>query len=374
MGKETWTSITIQGRTDCTTGSSEEFGPYQQAIHHSFISDVGGKRTWRSKPVSHEKFNSNWNTGGYSYAVGVETCNCSNIAALALGKGYAIYPTVLFDFDWEGASGRAWRAMCPSLKSDLNLSVFLAEITQLKDLFKLWEKGAGFLKNIAKGHLNYSFGWAPTINDLKNIFTQALSWQARLDDLIKRQNTMQVRHYRESPEMPSGGTIYVPALSGAPKAQSKITTTWNSCLYTATLKYKYKLPQYSDLETKVRAFMDAFGAKVNLSTLWELVPFSFVVDWFAGVGDWLSSNEDDMLQPILHVEDFCHSLKLSYQTETSIKRADGAFASLQSSTSEKYYRRVGTPNMGSDDDGGSGFNPRRIALSASLLLANLKHR
>lgn len=37
----------------------------------------------------------------------------------------------------------------------------------------------------------------------------------------------------------------------------------------------------------------AFGHDEFLSSAWELVPFSFVVDWFTNTGDWLSALEGD---------------------------------------------------------------------------------
>lgn len=43
-------------------------------------------------------------------------------------------------------------------------------------------------------------------------------------------------------------------------------------------------------------------------TAWELVPYSFVVDWFVNVGDWIESRST-MLGDIAQQRMFCHSIK-----------------------------------------------------------------
>jgi hypothetical protein len=49
-----------------------------------------------------------------------------------------------------------------------------------------------------------------------------------------------------------------------------------------------------------------------LSTAWELVPFSFVVDWFVNVGDWISA-QSSILSNLGTERKYCYSVKVSKQ-------------------------------------------------------------
>lgn len=268
-------------------------------------------------------------------------------------------------FDWEAASGRAYQAMKPSVGSDLNVTVFLAELGDLDRMFKLYDQRHGFLKNLASGHLNYNFGWKPFVRDLKEIISRAVDWQTRLGDFLKRENTPQVRHYGESL---GWNSTFSQTYSSAPQGCRK-TITLNLQKYSATMKYRYSIPQMSGLEQQVRGFLDAFGLARPASTLWELIPFSFVVDWFVNVGGFIRSNERDWLEPVLNITDFCHSIKYTYSGKEEFQRGLGSWATSVTTESSVYRRYVSVPNMRGDFDA-DGLNARRVLLSTSLLIAN----
>jgi hypothetical protein len=44
---------------------------------------------------------------------------------------------------------------------------------------------------------------------------------------------------------------------------------------------------------------DRLGLHLNsiLNTAWELIPFSFILDWFVGIGDWLASQTSEKVEP-----------------------------------------------------------------------------
>jgi hypothetical protein len=64
---------------------------------------------------------------------------------------------------------------------------------------------------------------------------------------------------------------------------------------------------------ELEAILHSLGVTKPLSVIWELVPFSFVVDWFVSVGEWISSLEDELFHPLpIVIHDFSHSVKWSY--------------------------------------------------------------
>lgn len=73
--------------------------------------------------------------------------------------------------------------------------------------------------------------------------------------------------------------------------------------------------------------LESFGLYNLLSTAWELVPYSFVVDWFADVGKRLAALEGSVLRPVLGSW-IVHRSKLYYElsnTRTSLDHISGAY-------------------------------------------------
>lgn len=65
---------------------------------------------------------------------------------------------------------------------------------------------------------------------------------------------------------------------------------------------------YSEMEGQVLA--DLVGLNFDPNIVWELVPFSFVVDWFLTVGKWLESYEKRNFSPSVTMFDACWSQKV----------------------------------------------------------------
>jgi hypothetical protein len=75
-----------------------------------------------------------------------------------------------------------------------------------------------------------------------------------------------------------------------------------------------KIRIHTDMTTLLTSYLTAnsIGMMPTLSRLWAIVPFSFVVDWFAGIGNRLKSIDDQLLWMALGTNWCLHSFKLSY--------------------------------------------------------------
>jgi hypothetical protein len=75
-------------------------------------------------------------------------------------------------------------------------------------------------------------------------------------------------------------------------SESELTTqAWTdvgSVRYGATMRF----PISSVLPNDVYSLIKQFGLQVKPSNVWDLIPFSFMVDWFADIGNKLSFLED----------------------------------------------------------------------------------
>jgi len=57
----------------------------------------------------------------------------------------------------------------------------------------------------------------------------------------------------------------------------------------AQVRYSVWCPQLSIAQAEMRAFLNAFGVEWDPRIIWDAIPWSFVIDWFISIGDWIDS-------------------------------------------------------------------------------------
>lgn len=87
-----------------------------------------------------------------------------------------------------------------------------------------------------------------------------------------------------------------------------------------------------DLEALKLRLFDQVGINPFV-TAWELIPFSFVVDWFANIGDWVLAQTSQVVDCSTQ-RVFCYSVKQDFVVETYLTYDMLSFA-------EKYYAPPG---------------------------------
>jgi hypothetical protein len=247
------------------------------------------------------------------------------------------------DWDWDAFIQRAIVAMTPTLESGFEVTQFLYEFKEIFNLVKWWKFGKSVFRNLSNDSLNYSFGVLPFISDCKNLYEGLRTLDERLSSLKKGVGQLKVRHYSEVKSVSSGTST---DLVGLPydKIYHKSKRTYpGGCRYGATMHYTYQLPDLDRERAKLKALLDTIGAHLDLYSLWNVIPFSFVVDWFLDVGGFLKQFRKQWITPSLYIKEFGVSTKLVCEEEnTCIRAYDGLSPSdevLQDSTEYKYYNR-----------------------------------
>lgn len=132
-------------------------------------------------------------------------------------------------------------------------------------------------KAFSDAWLEYRYGWRPIIMDVNSIMESVANCtRSRPRNLVARASTS----YQTSKSVPC---------SGAP-----------SCInggITGTATFSRKVRSSSGVIYRVEDNVDHDSALTTYglrgrdipATLWEVIPYSFVVDWFIGVGDWLQA-------------------------------------------------------------------------------------
>jgi hypothetical protein len=203
-----------------------------------------------------------------------------------------------------------------------NVSTFLGEFLQegvphtigaaLKGLSKINPKSVS--KALAGEHLNIQFGWLPFVSDLRSMIASIRHAGSILDQLDRDSGKVVRRGWKFKPDLSNDIT----AVTGE---QGPWTLTYSSLWYSSLLDPKSKVYRESQI-SRSRWFKGAFvyyvpppspnglttnaiarrllqaekvlGIEPTPDAVWNLMPWSWLVDWFSNAGDYLS-NLDAMI-------------------------------------------------------------------------------
>lgn len=222
----------------------------------------------------------------------------------------------------------AWKRFRPG-RSPADVAVFLGEIRDtprmlkttaraFNDLFvsRFGRRPKKALKKASEHWLNTQFGWIPFLSDLRSFY---LTWKKAdklVSDLMRMNNRWIKRGgtvvEREDVEILSKIDVCTnysqlgvnPALSTAfhrvPSNLGKYTLsriTAQRVWFEA--RFRYYIPNIESVIWKQRAYQQLFGLSVTPALVWELIPWSWLVDWFSNVGDVISNLDTGLAQNLV---------------------------------------------------------------------------
>lgn len=147
---------------------------------------------------------------------------------------------------------------------------FLAELTHIPKLFSKTAKKVLSLKvprnwrDLSNDWLAYRYGWRPTINEIKSLYELYLDYNYEVERLTERrsQKFSTNENFSEAPGISMYWYYY----------------------YSGSIRYEVSL------KGSVCADIAVPPLQFNpLQTAWELIPYSFVIDWFVNAGNVLSA-------------------------------------------------------------------------------------
>lgn len=193
-----------------------------------------------------------------------------------------------------GAQG--WNKFKPA-KPVVNLSVFLYEIAEITKLFKI---ALSSVKKIAGSYLNLQFGWLPTLSELGNLIDAASNMTNLINQLSRDNNQWIHRAGNVATEKEIIGPTNISASVYPNKYISDLKATQQTRVETRIWfagRFKYYIPalENNTLSGRLRAARRILGLEgITPSNLWEIIPFSWMIDYFSNMGDIISNFESSI--------------------------------------------------------------------------------
>lgn len=322
----------------------------------------------------------------------------------------AVPPSLI---NWEGFAAEGKSHMLPSIDAGNSLLNSLFELRDFKlllravdqsykgvlhSIFTLKEAGRwvfqeawGTLpweskrRKLFPAYLSWRLAWAPFVADVERLIAGILNFQKKYKELVRRENQPQQRYYGKTyPASYVGDGWSYPAQSFSGPGDCRSSTVryrrpGETMRMTAVMRYKYILPpEVHQFAGKIAGFMDILGVNANPAIIWNAIPFSFVVDWFYDVGDYLERFTVKNVRPITEITDFsvsCKAKRLLGADTTmrilydSLKQADRTISTIGEAV--YYERRLVNPSIWSFNDTPTGLSGSRLALSIALVAVNL---
>ena len=237
-------------------------------------------------------------------STGVKTYSSNNIIGATgqqinpgLNNGWWDPPAV--GNDWTSRKADAINsakvgALLKMADAKVNIAVALAEASKTSDLildtarridraYRAFRKGdlKGVAKNLnitpKKLHnswLEYKYGWMPLLMDVKGaaeFFAQQHVVRAPRFTVVKNEQIDKIYRYE------------------VPRAVYGSTTQTTQQRYYLEGSFACKVKYWCELSNPHLSELQQIGLTNPLLVAWELVPYSFVFDWFIQVGDWLTA-------------------------------------------------------------------------------------
>lgn len=277
-----------------------------------------------------------------------------------------------------------------TIKLLANLPSFLTGVTQRAALALRSFKGTlrQWFHAGADSYLQANFNILPLLSDIAAIHKALSRIERRINDFITRAGRTQHRHVTytllERPSNYYDSSSYHPGYTadgyemGGLHVMERFTSLAPTVFH-AEIEYNYNYTRYQAEHARLFALYDAMGVNLNPATIWNAIPWSFVVDWVIGVSQWLSTQRIAYMDPQINIHRYLWSVK---KTRTIIGQrrsswnkfaTDGTVVLTSPTvpmpvvTESSYKRSIQMPTASSIQS--SGLSPKEFSLAAALVIA-----
>lgn len=260
-----------------------------------------------------------------------------------------------------------WRRARPG-NPTASAFVFLGELRDLPTLpLRLLMELKRF-RALGSEYLNVQFGWLPFVSDLRRMYETYVNLDTRINQLI-RDNKKLIQRSRtlkndttvtvtsDQTDNNLGWFVGGSSTWGASQSRRVVTQIVEEKIWFEGA-FRYFIENPGSVDWKKRAVAALYGLNPTPSAIYELLPWSWLIDWFVNVGDVISnysSNAVDNLvaehafvmrsyavQTHTQVTGWCEAFGLGSFTG-GVKEFPQTFACASLKGSESKARVIATP-------------------------------
>lgn len=180
----------------------------------------------------------------------------------------------------------------------------MIEAANLAKIYR--ERAKGFLHHAGNQYLNYQFGWVPFLSDVRDLIKNAHNMQKKLDQLardngkwVRRRGTID-KSFTTSSTIASGSYYSQPSMVSycyaGPETHLRTQTEQIRYWFSAMFKYYIAPPAVG----RLGLYMEAehvnrilYGTDLSPSLVYQLIPWSWLVDWFSSAGKSIANMWED---------------------------------------------------------------------------------
>lgn len=184
---------------------------------------------------------------------------------------------------------------------------------ELKDVKGLLLKRLRTLRSVGKNYLAVEFGWKPFIRDLRSFWRNLYNYDKSLA-ILKQQNAKWIRKSGILFDTISTGEVedlspqnyVIPNDAYQANRRSVVKTRVREKVWFVGC-FRYFVPGLDDTSFigKVRTFNRVFGVSLTPALVWELLPWSWLADWFGNVGpiihNWSNITQNNLVAKYAYV-------------------------------------------------------------------------
>jgi hypothetical protein len=321
----------LRGREICVDEIRVKRDPHEDHAHFireltalgRQIGDIGGEFWVKREQLVRQTAGSQTCRRNRWFARGVVLI-CTSEPAQAFSDSW-FYSDPRSELDPFGPQG--WARFNPGA-SDAGLGQALVELRELprmgiatfKELPRILQSRNDFFRQLGSQYLNLEFGWKPFLRDVKDMINLGHIISKKLQQLsrdngrgVRRRGTLLKARSRTNTSTnviaisPTGVTQLQNNLGATRSTEyRKIDDIWFSA------RFRYFIPNTEDPFWRLKAATAAIGVNPNPHLLWQVLPWSWLIDWFTNVGDVLANLSYNSAEDM--VADYAYCMRHTKET------------------------------------------------------------
>jgi hypothetical protein len=302
--------------------------------------------------------------------------------------------------DISNLGNRAWMKLRPKVEI-ASVAQTIAEGSQIPGMLKttaqgfnsIWKGLGGNMtmkemgpKKVADQFLNVQFGWKPFINDIYATCDVVTNFDSHVAERKRMNKRWMRRKFRES-RIEEEEVLYVgsdpnrnaclptlfPSVFIEPGSCSQIVRRRKLVDIWYSGKFMYYLPEFDDsapqleILRKVRQYKTLLGLNVSPATIYKVMPWTWLIDWYVNAGDFIQRTQDLISDSVVAQYFFAmRHVRYEYEYQKVFTTKDGQTHDL------RWKRSVETKRRGSSDSPFSfSLNPTQLSGTQLAILTAL---